>query len=350
MARLIFAETWGCAKDALIEAWTDHLATQTGDKSTLILAHTRADVRDLNLRAREILKGRGELVNELGIEVARELAADDGTITIERGQRDFATGDRVMFLKNDRELGVRNGSLGTVEDVTRHSMRVTLDGLERASVAFMVKDYASLDYGYAATVHKAQGVTVDKTFVLATPSMDRHLAYVGMTRHRDGVEVYAGRDEFKSFDDLKERLSRARPKDMTLDYVQRRGLDVVTGQEKQRQVPTRERSVPEPSAQPQLTSSSIDRSDPIARFKEAQKEFIQVAGIADFDNNARARAAELRLEMESVSKEIAKDPARMREAEREGIAPQVKNFTRQVECEVTRAKDRSLDRGRGLER
>jgi len=180
--------------------------------------------------------------------------------------------------------------------------------------------------------------------------MDRHLAYVGMTRHRDGVEVYAGRDEFKSFDDLKERLSRARPKDMTLDYVQRRGLDVVTGQEKQRQVTTRERSVPEPSAQPQPTSSSIDRSDPIARFKEAQKEFIQVAGIADFDNNARARAAELRLEMESVSKEIAKDPARMREAEREGIAPQVKNFTRQVECEVTRAKDRSLDRGRGLER
>ena len=52
---------------------------------------------------------------------------------------------------------------------------------------------------------------------------DRHLAYVGMIRHREGAEFYAGRDDFKGFDDLKERLSRARPKDSTLDYAQRRG-------------------------------------------------------------------------------------------------------------------------------
>jgi ATP-dependent exoDNAse (exonuclease V) alpha subunit len=53
-----------------------------------------------------------------------------------------------------------------------------------------------------------QGVTVDRSFVLATPGMDRHLAYVGMTRHRDSAELYAGRDDFKGFDELRERLSR----------------------------------------------------------------------------------------------------------------------------------------------
>ena len=92
---------------------------------------------------------------------------------------------------------------------------MVLDGPERREVSFALKDYAALDYGYAATVHKAQGATVDQAFMLATPGMDRHLAYVGMTRHRDGVEMYAGRDDFKSFDELKEKLSRARPKDST---------------------------------------------------------------------------------------------------------------------------------------
>jgi ATP-dependent exoDNAse (exonuclease V) alpha subunit len=66
-----------------------------------------------------------------------------------------------MFLKNDRELGVKNGSLGTVAEVSKDSMRVVLGGAERREVSFAIKDYAALDYGYAATVHKAQGATVE---------------------------------------------------------------------------------------------------------------------------------------------------------------------------------------------
>ena len=45
-------------------------------------------------------------------------------ISIERGERSFAHGDRVMFLKNDRELGVKNGSLGTRAEVDQDAMRV----------------------------------------------------------------------------------------------------------------------------------------------------------------------------------------------------------------------------------
>ena len=75
-------------------------------------------------------------------------------------------------------------------------------------------------------MHKAQGATVERSFVLATPGMDRHLAYVGMTRHREGVELFAGHDDFKDFAALEERLSRARLKDFTLDYAQRRGLEL----------------------------------------------------------------------------------------------------------------------------
>ena len=112
---------------------------------------------------------------EVRLEVARELQADDGSISVERGERLFAQGERVMFLKNDRELGVKNGSLGAVAEVNRDSMRVVLDGAERREGSFKLRDYAALDYGYAATVHKAQGATDDRAFVLATPGMDRLL-------------------------------------------------------------------------------------------------------------------------------------------------------------------------------
>jgi ATP-dependent exoDNAse (exonuclease V) alpha subunit len=72
----------------------------------------------------------------------------------------------VMVLKNDRDLGVRNGTLGTVTEVKRDAMRVGLDGPARRQVSFNLRDYAALDYGYAATVHKAQGATVDRSFVV----------------------------------------------------------------------------------------------------------------------------------------------------------------------------------------
>jgi ATP-dependent exoDNAse (exonuclease V) alpha subunit len=55
------------------------------------------------------------------------------------------------------------------------------------NVAFDTKDYAHIDHGYAATIHKAQGMTVDRAHVLATPGMDSHGAYVAMSRHRDGL-------------------------------------------------------------------------------------------------------------------------------------------------------------------
>jgi Ti-type conjugative transfer relaxase TraA len=214
------------AKDQLIQLWGDDRAAQGAEKASLILAHTRADVRDLNERARDILKERNELGREITVGIERELLAPDGTLTLERGERSMAEGERVMFLKNDRELGVKNGSLGRVLEIDHDHARVQLDGREGREIEFSFDDYASLDYGYAATVHKAQGATVERSFVLATPGMDRHLAYVGLTRHREAVELFAGHDDFLDFSALEERLSRARLKDFTLDYAQRRGLEL----------------------------------------------------------------------------------------------------------------------------
>jgi len=71
---------------------------------------------------------------------------------------------------------------------------------------------------YAATVHKAQGITVDRAHVLASGYMDRHGAYTGLTRHRDGVALHWGRDEFADAAALARVLGRERAKDTSLDY------------------------------------------------------------------------------------------------------------------------------------
>src|SRR3546814_10812518 len=170
-----------------------------------------SDLRDLNLAARDRLRDAGEL-------------GPDVRGSAERGARDFATGDRIMFLKNERGLGVRNGTLGKVEQVSPERMAVKLD--DGRSVAFDLKDYAHVDHGYAATIHKSRGVTVDRAHVLATPGMDRHSAYVALSRHRDGVQLHYGRDDLGDDSRLVRTLSRERAQDMASDYGRDRDAEI----------------------------------------------------------------------------------------------------------------------------
>src|SRR3546814_18201828 len=94
------------------------------------------------LAARDRLRDAGEL-------------GPDVRASAERGARDFATGDRIMFLKNERGLGVRNGTLGKVEQVSPERMAVKLD--DGRSVAFDLKDYAHVDHGYARSAERLDG-------------------------------------------------------------------------------------------------------------------------------------------------------------------------------------------------
>ncbi|MGC1728431.1 MAG: hypothetical protein WA747_03510 [Steroidobacteraceae bacterium] len=101
------------------------------------------------------------------------------------------------------------------------------------------KLYRDLDYGYAATVYKAQGATVDRTYVPATSHYDRHATYVALSRHRDSAEVFYAAEDFQlpwerkgvsradelSSAEARERflnvLSRARPKELAHNYLDR---------------------------------------------------------------------------------------------------------------------------------
>ncbi|NKL24212.1 Ti-type conjugative transfer relaxase TraA [Rhizobium leguminosarum] len=193
--------------EARSEIVRDYLADreQRPEGTRVAMAHRRADVRAINDEIRSALQERGELaradVQGEGAE-RREGLGPALTYQTNDGKREFAPGDRLVFLENDRDLGVKNGMLGTVEAVEPNAIQVRLDGRsaepgeETGHISIPVKDYQAFDHGYATTIHKNQGATVDRAYVMASGTMDRHLTYVAMTRHREGVELYAGMDEF----------------------------------------------------------------------------------------------------------------------------------------------------------
>ena len=184
------------------------------EASRLALTHRRADVQALNRLIRTGLRETGPLAEA---ETVIETAA---------GERSFAVGDRIVFLENDRRLGVRNGSLGTVEALGDGQMRVRLDGRDDP-IEIDTARFRAFDHGYATTIHKAQGATVDRAFVFAGPTMDRHPTYVAMTRHREDVTLHAAKETFRDFDGLAGKLSRSGLQANALDYegfLARRGL------------------------------------------------------------------------------------------------------------------------------
>ncbi|WP_421440751.1 Ti-type conjugative transfer relaxase TraA [Agrobacterium tumefaciens] len=194
-----FAES---REEAMAQIVRDYVADseKRADGTRVAMAHRRADVRALNAAIRSELQNRQRLERSHGLgddvdrgdgEAGREL-----TFQTNNGKRAFATGDRIIFLENNRDLGVKNGMLGTVEHVEPNKIIARLDGRGGDSVSIPTDSYQAIDHGYATTIHKNQGATVDRAFVLASSTMDRHLTYVAMTRHRDSVQLYADIQEF----------------------------------------------------------------------------------------------------------------------------------------------------------
>jgi len=176
-------------------------------KNTLILAHLRRDVRMLNELARAKLIERGIIEHGSAFKTAD-------------GVRNFAAGDQIVFLKNEGSIGVKNGMLGKVVEAAPARIVVAIgDGEHRRQVTVEQRFYNSVDYGYATTVHKSQGATVDRVKVLASLSLDRHLTYVAMTRHREDLAVYYGSRSFAKAGGMVEILSRKNSKETTLDYA-----------------------------------------------------------------------------------------------------------------------------------
>ena len=260
----------------LVNDWA-RLMKAEPKKSAVVLARTKAEARALSWLMRERVLGERTDIKRAVIEVSRDL---DGRVT---EPLEIAVGDRLRIGATQWEKQLFNGTVVTVEDievrrvegaaVTRkarnrlaggragrepktetgnpepswdespvHITARTDDGRRVSFRHDEIRDYHDnirIDYGYAMTIASAQGLTVDRAFLLIDDRPSRETVYPAATRHREGIDVYVNRSpivfdiaESRPEDEaerpvldsevrayLAERWSRSRPKEAALDYI-----------------------------------------------------------------------------------------------------------------------------------
>lgn len=224
------ADTRIATKQALVEAWAQDRQALP-NQSHLMLAFTNKDATSLNELARALMREQGEIKGRDYSFTTQRLDTDDfGNEVKTPHTREFAEGDRILFTRNDNRLGVKNGTLGTIQSLDQNKIAVALDmegkqGDGKKIVSFSPNLYPFIDHGWATTIHKAQGTTVDHVKLLASYEQYRNLTYVGMSRHRHSLQVFASDLDFWREDKMFHRLSRVQEKLSGFDYMDAKKLE-----------------------------------------------------------------------------------------------------------------------------
>jgi len=217
--------------DAYVKTFESSVQEGDGFPRQLALAFTNDDVNMLNAEIRKRLEAGGHIKSE--IEIA-------GTA--------YGSGDRIVFLKNDAAgrfvetvegggKGTKNGSTGVVTGIETERggrrfvvgnrgpdtiwMHVTLDGSGRKIRFNPFDNGPHFQHGFAVTIHKAQGQTVDRSFLLPSLYMRSDAAYVSLTRHRHDIDVFTSRSRFAGTTELATALGAVNDKDVVADYTQK---------------------------------------------------------------------------------------------------------------------------------
>ena len=236
----------------LVDDWDRYRRANPG-KSSVVLARTRAEVRALSHLMRErrfaaLPDGERTDTERVTVIVSRGTEDDRAASPLE-----IVRGDRLRIGATHWEKQLFNGTVVTVEDFkvergeagTETSVLIsarTEDGREVRFRHDEIRDWYGnirLDHGYALTITSAQGLTVDRTFLLADARPSRETIYPAATRHREGLDIYVNRaplaldiadrradndreaavtdTEIRAY--LAERWSRSQPKEAALDYM-----------------------------------------------------------------------------------------------------------------------------------
>ncbi|MGH3371149.1 MAG: hypothetical protein ACRDPR_14240, partial [Nocardioidaceae bacterium] len=169
------------AAGVLEQMVADWEAGRARGEEVVMIAPQRRQVATLNGLARQRLAAAGVL----------------GTEEVVAGGRRFAVGDEVLAGYNDYRLGLLNGTRGTVTavDVRRSRVRVATEDGRSVDVPRAYLQAGRMTHGYATTLHKGQGATVDATLLLVDDQSHREAAYTGMSRGRIANRVYVVSDD-----------------------------------------------------------------------------------------------------------------------------------------------------------
>lgn len=205
-------------RQTMVQKWAKSLKDHP-EQSHLMVTYTNRDTHLLNEEARHLMRKQGVMGVEEHFHITKRESRDDfGKPVVHEERKAFSKGERLVFTRNDRHLKVRNGTLGTIEEMDGQNLKVRIDGDHRV-ISFASKLYPYFDRGWAITIIKSQGSTADRVFKLATFEEDRNLAYVAMTRHRESLCVFGSKLDFWREEIFGDRLSQNREKMSSLDYL-----------------------------------------------------------------------------------------------------------------------------------
>jgi hypothetical protein len=196
----------------------------TPDKRRFMFAYTNKDVASLNQHARALHRQRGDL-------------GQDHRLATKHGEAQFATGDRIQFTGNGRtkaekNAGLTNGRVGSVtaleiDDHGKARVSVSLDvakGAKAQTVSFVVGEdskageFNSFKHGFAGTIYRGQGRTLDEAYVGHSAQWRSSAAYVALTRHREAVHIFAARETVKDLETMAQGMGRVENKRAATAY------------------------------------------------------------------------------------------------------------------------------------
>ena len=328
------AITWADSRDSAIDLAVERSrALRDAGHDTLTLASDKDSVRHLSEedRRRSGQEGKGRRYATIG------------------GLREFAAGDRLIFLENSlgrTGLGVRNGDRGTVLQTRANEIVVALDG-DAKEVAFSPKAYCSFDYANACTVHKSQGASVDAAVSLIDRSASAELLFVAASRSKRELDIIVPRSAFEHMDDLAAHISERislKTTTQTFDEVLERtgGKETIRVRniEAQREaLPLRrlyEADVAEPLRELQRARVQIAREE----YQEGKREIVDSAlSIEERLEAGRDALREMRRSVTAAYRELRPQPfgewLQDREEPRERAGPWAQRPEQSVEREQT---------------
>ena len=198
--------------DVMVEqvftAWREDT---TAGKQSIMIASTNETVGKLNDLAQAHAMERGHVHPEHGsVRLHNEARAHVGDVIVTRQNA------RRLTVNSGQDF-VKNGDLWRVSQVHDNGA-MTVQHLEHGGKVTLPAAYAaqSVELGYAATIHRAQGATVDTAHALVDSSTDRAGAYVALTRGREENRLYVSLGEGQKRDEVLEQIASAYERDLTV--------------------------------------------------------------------------------------------------------------------------------------